>query len=119
MKSLDAGTGNFVSYDGNKISIQRNVFLTLSENVTTKQLNTMNIPYAVLNGKIHIIGTKAYELANIFNSSDLKRPMANGLLNPTEPNALPILQLIIKNLLGEPNEKNEKVIYCVPGKPID
>lgn len=119
MKGLDAGTGNFLAYDGKNINIQRNVFLTLSENVTTKQLNMMNIPYAVLNNKIHIIGTKAYELANIFNSSELKRPMANGLLNPSEPNSLPVLQLIIKSLLGEPTEKNEKVIYCVPGKPID
>jgi actin-like ATPase involved in cell morphogenesis len=119
-KGLDPGTGNFVVADDKGIRLQRNSFLTLTEvGTTTRQLKMMNVPYVVINQKINIIGTKAYELANVFNSSELKRPMSNGLLNPMEQDALPVLQLIINELLGSPSKENELVTYCIPGKPID
>src|ERR1035437_785683 len=119
MRGLDCGTYYFAVADESGIRLQRNAFLTLPESANVKQLKLMNVPYVVINNKINIIGTKAYELANVFNASELKRPMSSGLLNPMEQDALPILQLIINDLLGKPNKQNELVTYCIPGKPID
>lgn len=118
-RGIDCGTGTFIVADEKGIRLQRNSFLTLEDGISTKQLKMMNVPFVTINNKTSVIGTKAYELANVFNSAELKRPMANGLLNPTEQDSLPVLQLIIKELLGKPNTSGELVTYCIPGKPID
>ena len=44
--------------------------------------------------------------------------MKSGLLNPGEKDALPVLNAIIGELLGDAG-KNETCVYCVPSKPID
>ena len=44
--------------------------------------------------------------------------MKSGLLNPGEKDALPVLNAIIGELLGDAGE-NETCVYCVPSKPID
>ncbi|MBC8408590.1 MAG: cell division FtsA domain-containing protein [Rhodobacteraceae bacterium] len=119
-KGLDCGTGNYVAASPDKVKIQRNAFLSVDQNPTTKKsLKRLRIPYVELNGKLNIVGKHAYEYAQIFGNQDLKRPMAKGLLNPAEQNALPILKVIMSELLGTPQKENEAVVYCVPGAPID
>jgi len=118
MKGLDCGTGNFVAANGG-ITLQRNAFITLdAETTNVRQLKNMNVPYIQAGNRLHIVGRKAYEYAQIFNNKDLRRPMAQGMLSPTEQDALPILKEIIRELLGKSNEK-DLVIYSVPGNPID
>lgn len=118
-KGLDAGTGNFLSADDNGVNLQRNAFITLdSETTNVRQLKLMHVPFIQAGKRLHVVGKKAYEYAQIFNNKELRRPMAQGLLNPTEQDAFPILKEIIKELLGEPNGE-ELVVYSVPGKPID
>lgn len=124
MKGLDCGTGNFIIVDGAGARLQRNAFLSVDkETTTTKQLKRMKVPYIEIGGKLHIVGKKAFEYAQVFGTKDLKRPMANGLLNPTEQDAFPILRHIIGGLLDRPDGANDetgtRVIYSVPGKPID
>lgn len=120
MKGLDCGTGNYVASSKSGIKLQRNAFLTIEPNATTKKsLKRLNIPFVEINSKLHVIGKHAYEYAQIFGNNDLKRPMSKGLLNPTEQDALPVLRVIISDLLGAPEIDNEPVVYCVPGKPID
>lgn len=118
-KGLDAGTGNFLAADDNGINLQRNAFITLdSETTNVRQLKLMKVPYIQAGKRLHIVGKKAYEYAQIFNTKELRRPMASGLLNPTEQDAFPILKEIIKELLGNP-QHNSLVVYSIPGKPID
>jgi len=119
-KGLDCGTAFFVCADEDGIRLQRNAFITLDSSTTsTKQLQLMKVPYVIINNQISIVGTKAVELANIFNNAELRRPMRSGVLNPTERDAYPVLQLIIKNILGEKKDKEGIVVYSVPAKPID
>lgn len=114
---LDCGTSNFLVANDKGISLQRNAFLTLdSETTNVKQLKLMHVPFIQAGKRLHIVGKKAYEYAQIFNNKELRRPMAGGLLNPTEQDAFPILKEIIKELLGE---GSGVVVYSVPGKPID
>lgn len=118
---LDCGTGNFVSCAENVIKIQRDAFLEISaEKTSKKQLKLMQVPFAEINNHLYIIGNKAVELANIFGNSELRRPMKEGTLNPTEADAFPVLQQIIKSLLPEiKSDSNNFVTYCIPGKPVD
>jgi len=117
---LDCGTGNFVSVDGSGTTIQRNAFLSIEKEITTKkQLKRMKIPYVELNDTLHIIGQDAFNYANIFTGKELRRPMKDGLLNPTEKDALPILKHIVGLLIGGEASPGSKVVYCVPGTPID
>ncbi len=122
MVGLDAGTAYFISArEGGIIKKQHDAFLTLEGDpkATKRQLSRMNISYVELNNRIHIIGRNAFEYSQIFGTQDLKRPMKDGLLNPAEKDALPVLKAIISELLGDPQKENETCVYCVPAAPID
>lgn len=58
-------------------------------------------------------------LQSIERQSVVQRPMSKGVISPTESQALPMFKALIKELLGEPQEKNEKVVFTVPAAPID
>ena len=119
-KGLDCGTGNYVACLSDKVKTQRNAFITIDQSMNTKKsLKRLNIPYVEINNKLHVIGKAAFEYAQVFGNVALRRPMADGLLNPKERDALPVLRSIIYELLGEPETPGERVIYCVPGTPID
>ena len=119
-KGLDCGTSFFIAATEDKIKKQRNAFLTVDGEV--KQVKLMlkrqRIPFVEKAGKIHIVGQHAFNYAQIFSTSELKRPMKSGLLNPTEKDALPVLNAIIGELLGDAKD-GETCVYCIPSKPID
>ena len=119
-KGLDCGTSFYIAATEDTIKKQRNAFLTVDGEV--KQVKLMlkrqRIPFVEKAGKIHIVGQHAFNYAQIFSTSELKRPMKSGLLNPTEKDALPVLNAIIGELLGEAKD-GETCVYCIPSKPID
>ena len=119
-KGLDCGTSYYISATDKSIKKQRNAFLTVEgDSLTVKRmLKRQNIPFVEKAGKVHIVGQHAFNYAQIFSQSELRRPMKSGLLNPTEKDALPVLSAIIKELLGEAKD-NEVCVYCVPSAPID
>ncbi|MHC5058552.1 MAG: disk-shape morphogenesis protein volactin [Planctomycetota bacterium] len=65
-----------------------------------------------------MVGSPAFELANVFNR-ETRRPMAAGLISPHEVDALPIIRLLIRQVLGGPAREGELCFYSVPGEPID
>jgi len=119
-KGLDCGTSFYIAATEDSIKKQRNAFLTVDGEV--KQVKLMlkrqRIPFVEKAGKVHIVGQHAFNYAQIFSTSELKRPMKSGLLNPTEKDALPVLNAIIGELLGDAKE-GETCVYCIPSKPID
>jgi len=122
MKGLDIGTGNFVLADDSGIYLQRNAFLTLKKGTASfRQLKILDVPYVEIEGRVHIVGQKAYEYAQVFNTTDLRRPMAGGLLNPSEQDALPVLKVIIEELIKQAKaaEPGERITYSIPGHPLD
>ena len=119
-KGLDCGTSFYIAATEDTVKKQRNAFLTVDGEV--KQVKLMlkrqRIPFVEKAGKVHIVGQHAFNYAQIFSTSELKRPMKSGLLNPTEKDALPVLNAIIGELLGDAKE-GETCVYCIPSKPID
>ena len=119
-KGLDCGTSFYIAATEDRIKKQRNAFLTVDGEVNQvkRMLKRQRIPFVEKAGKIHIVGQHAFNYAQIFSTSELKRPMKSGLLNPTEKDALPVLNAIIGELLGEAKD-GETCVYCIPSKPID
>ena len=121
-KGLDCGTSYYIAATDKSIKKQRNVFLTVDgdANQVKRMLKRQNIPFVEKAGKVHIVGQHAFNYAQIFSTTEMKRPMSSGLLNPKEKDALPVLNAIIGELLGKSKGKGkETCVYCVPAKPID
>ena len=102
-KGLDCGTSYYITAEENSIKKQRNVFLTVDgdANQVKRMLKRQKIPFVEKAGKVHIVGQHAFNYAQIFSTTELKRPMQSGLLNPKEKDALPILNAIIGELVGK------------------
>ena len=119
-KGLDCGTSFYIAATEELVKKQRNAFLTVDGEVNQvkRMLKRQGIPFVEKAGKVHIVGQHAFNYAQIFSTAELKRPMKSGLLNPTEKDALPVLNAIIGELLGDA-VNGETCVYCIPSKPID
>ncbi len=123
-RGLDVGTSNLVGSarkdDGGTVyNIQRNAFLDVrSDTFTKKMLMKLGVDHVVNNDKAYVIGDPAFELANIFEKNT-RRPMRDGMISPSEPEALLIERLLITQVLGRPHEPGEVCAYSIPADPID
>lgn len=123
-RGLDVGTANLVAaaqtVDGEvNISLQRNAFIDITpEDHTRNMLNQLGVPYVEINGNMVVVGDHAFKLANVFNRAT-RRPMKDGMISSTEADAMPIEQLLLQNLLGEPTKDGEVCYFTIPADPID
>ncbi len=83
-----------------------------------KGLDDRKAPYVERDGKFFVLGEEAFLMANE-RHVNTRRPMHRGVLSPKEKEAMPILREIIKRLVGNPRSENERLVFSVPGKPID
>ncbi|MBK8208364.1 MAG: hypothetical protein IPK87_16435 [Planctomycetes bacterium] len=123
-RGLDVGTANLVAARMDEEgSIEffpaRNAFLDVPEDpYTLKMLKGQGVPYIKRENKLFIIGEDAFELANIFNR-EMRRPMKNGLISPTDADAMPMEVELFKKILGPPRAEGEMVYYSIPADPVD
>jgi hypothetical protein len=123
-RGLDIGTANLASssqdVDGNvTIKIQRNAFIDIeADDYTRNMLTRLNVQYVAIENRMIVVGDAAFELANIFNR-ETRRPMKDGVVSPSEKDALPIENMLLENLLGKPQEEGEVCYFSVPAEPID
>lgn len=119
---LDIGTMNIVSARRNgsgdvESKRVRDAFLDLPPD-SKKMLKLSGVSYVERADELIIIGDPALETANIFGR-EARRPLQAGLIAAGEGDALDVLGLLIKNVLGEPRVKNEACYFSVPAAPID
>ncbi|MGE3163510.1 MAG: hypothetical protein AB7O52_01240 [Planctomycetota bacterium] len=123
-RGLDVGTANLVAaaqtVDGEvNICLQRNAFIDIApEDHTRNMLNQLGVPYIEINGNMVVVGDHAFKLANVFNRAT-RRPMKDGMISSQEADAMPIEQLLLQNLLGEPTREGEVCYFTIPADPID
>jgi len=124
MIGLDVGTMNLVSAkedSTNNIlySNLRNMFLLINKN----DIGTFDISKIMhanmYDDKIAILSDDAFNFANIFNRP-VNRPMSNGLINPSEIDAVDVLTIMLTNILKQPiNNNNNKCVYSCPAESVD
>ena len=123
-KGLDVGTANLAAAiqndeGGITVNVERNAFLDIQSDVYSKNMLTkLKVPYVVHNSKLVVIGESAFELANVFGK-ETRRPMCDGLISPSEVDAMPMIKLIISKVLGEPQVPGENCYFCVPAESLD
>lgn len=122
-KGVDIGT-MFVKCaykEGDEIVFksQRNAFFEVEHTDFTKKiLDNSKVKYIIKEDNLYVVGDEALQFANMFNK-DTRRPLSKGVISPTEKEALPMIELLIKSVVGEPAHKSEIVYFSVPGEPLD
>lgn len=119
---LDIGTMNIVAARraGGEVmtSRVRDAFLDL-ESGAKRMLKLSGVSYIDLGEEgIIVVGDAAMEMANVFGR-EARRPLSQGLVSAGEIDALEVLGVMIKNVLGEPSTKGEACYFSVPAPPID
>ena len=120
---LDVGTSRIVlsrgTGSGTKTQTELNAFVSVPYSKFTESILKQNKVNFHLNGgrEIFIFGNESEKFANFFNT-DARRPMRNGVLNPSEENGLLVIQSIIEKLLPK-TKRHELVCFSVPGPGRD
>jgi len=118
---LDIGTMNIVAarMGANSPSTKRirDAFLDLPL-TAKKQLRLSKTPFVTRGEEILILGDDALEFANLFGK-EARRPLSGGLVSSSEMDALGVLAIMIKNVLGEPRTPDEHCYFSVPAAPVD
>jgi hypothetical protein len=115
---LDCGTMHLVSArsDTDDVRITRNVFLEVDKDDIPQMADISYIESD--EGDAYVIGTHAFELANMLGQT-VSRPMEKGLISSSEDNAVDVLTLMIKDLIGETKDKEVYCSYSIPAEAID
>ena len=120
---VDCGTMNLVSArrtsEGTvETSRMRNAFLDLE--VGAKKMLKLSGVNFIDQGEdgIVVIGDAALEMANVFGR-EARRPLSRGLVSAGEMDALKVLGVLIKGVLGEPKTPGEICYFSVPASPLD
>jgi len=117
----DVGTSNLVcaKKQDDQVEVQRlrNAFVGIDDEqkqrLTAGSLNAVHIK-----DKAYIVGDDAISIARILNK-EVRRPMASGILNPQEKEGRSVIGALVKALLGEPAEDDERCCFSVPAVPVD
>lgn len=122
-KGLDIGTAFVKSAQGIEGNIEfkilRNAFFEIEYTDFSKKIvDNSNIKYIVKDGKLYIVGDEALEFANMFNK-ETRRPLSKGVVSPTEKEAIPMMELLMKSVIGKPSYEGETIYFSVPGEPVD
>jgi len=118
---LDVGTMNFVSArrtpKGVETRRMRDAFLDLPPE-SKKMLKLSGVSYVDREDEILILGDAALDMANVFGR-EARRPLSGGLVSSTEVDSLEVLGLLVRNVLGAPEEPGEHCYFSVPAAPVD
>ncbi|HJQ23254.1 MAG TPA: HU family DNA-binding protein [Blastocatellia bacterium] len=116
---LDVGTSRLVLASGSttqvKAKAELNAFITVPYSKFTENILKQNKVSYQLNGgsTLQIFGNEAARFANVFNT-EVRRPMMDGTLNPTEEYSLSVMQAIIQQLIKK-TKHGETLRFSVPG----
>jgi hypothetical protein len=122
VKGLDLGTSRIVlaKLNGQKVDFtpQLNAFVDIPYSKMTQQmLGRENILHEVEGTHIYTYGNRADEFAKFLNG-DTRRPMQSGVINPSEPKNLQVIELLLGHLCGKASP-GEKVCFSIPCAPSD
>ncbi len=102
------------------ITKEVNAFITLElENRFMFNLMKKNGVKVVEKDKVaYVLGSDALDIAYSMNL-EVKRPMCNGCVNPSERQSFSILSTMIHSLIGEIENDGDLLCYCVPAPAVN
>jgi hypothetical protein len=120
VKGLDLGTSRIVlaTMNGEEVGFnpQLNAFVAIPYSKMTEQmLGREHILHNVEGEYIYVYGNRADEFAK-FLDGDTRRPMQAGLLNPTEPKNVEMIELLLSRLCGKAGD-GDKLCLSIPSAP--
>jgi hypothetical protein len=116
---LDVGTSKIVAARKSGKDVQSasqlNAFLPVPFSpVTEKTIQSQSdISYFRDGDELIIYGTAAERFANMFNAES-RRPMSDGLLNPREKSAMPVIEAILESMVPKARTAGEVLSFSVP-----
>jgi hypothetical protein len=118
---LDIGTMNLVAAreggNGVEHTRMRDAFLDLPPSAK-KMLKLSKTSFVERDDDVLILGDAALQTANVFGK-EARRPLSAGLIAAGEMEAMEVLALMIKQILGPPTVAGEHCYFSVPAAPID
>lgn len=122
-KGIDIGTA-FIAcaeQNGDKVLFknERDAFFEIDYSSFTKSMLTKTgVRYIQKGKKLYVVGNSALEFANLFHK-ETRRPLSRGVINPGEKESLPMIEILITGIVGEPRMSGEVAYYSIPGNPAD
>ncbi len=119
---IDVGTSQVVAArrGGKEVACasQLNAFIPVPFSPVTERTiqQQADIHYYRDGDDLVIFGSATERFANMFNA-EVRRPMADGLLNPKEKQAWPVLEAILQSLVPKARTPNEILAFSVPAAP--
>ena len=115
---LDVGTAKVAvarrKNKGIEAAWQLNAFIPVPySRFTESTLGQNDISYYRDGDELVIYGTATEKFANMFNA-ETRRPMADGLINPKERLAMPVLEAIVSTLVPKARTQGEVLAFSVP-----
>lgn len=123
-KGLDIGTTHVVGVarrpDGTRVyNAQRNAFIDVRDDDSTRRiLSRLGIRHHFLGDHGCVLGDPAFVLANAFGK-EVRQPVRAGILNPSDPSALPMLRRVVAEVIGEAKVPGEPCTVSMPADPLD
>jgi len=118
-RGLDVGTGMIISARGGPEGATyrefRNAYVPLPEE-NRAMLEMTGTPFIEVDGLLYAVGDDAVDLA-FKTHAEIHRPMAKGLIHPSDTNARPVLKALFEALLERPAVPNEPVFFSIPADP--
>src|SRR6185436_15356461 len=122
-KGLDVGTSfmRCAERSGQEVifRFERSAFIGVDKKeFTESMLELADMEYIRSGNDLFILGDKAMEFATL-SDQKLRRPLRNGLISPSEADAIPIVEMILSRVVGAARQSNEALYYSIPGEPLD
>ena len=117
----DVGTMFFqVADEGSNIKTIRNAFVEIEGIDDIEEILKQNNWQYVKDGeKYYVIGEDSLRVARMFDKIQLRRPMADGILNKDENQKMLVLSEMISSTLGKAPTDRSVVCICVSSPPVD
>lgn len=124
-KAIDIGTSFIVGarLQGGKevLTIERDAFFSMErEDFAEEMLDDAGAKYMIRGDQIYVVGDDALKYCMITGKQDsYRRPMAQGVLNPGEEEAIPLIEMLIEAIVGRAETPGEVVAATIPAAPLD
>lgn len=119
---LDVGTSRIVlasqATEGYTCSTQLNAFVCVPySRMTENALRRESVPFTKVDTGLLVHGNEAPRLADML-SSEMRRPMTQGILNTSETESVPVIRQIVESMTAGVAEKSAKLCFTVPAPPL-